>query len=58
MDGLRAFNPLSSLDTESLDDIGSSEELIDVGEIITQGRILALVSDVINIEFRLGGVNT
>lgn len=58
MDGLGAFNPLSSLDTESLDDIGSFEELVNVGEIVTERRIGALFSNVVDIESGLSGVET
>lgn len=53
MNRLRAFNPVSSLHSESSDDIRSSEEVIDVREVIAQGRVRALVTDIVNVEFRV-----
>lgn len=58
MDGLGAFNPVSSLSTESLDDFGESEELVNVGEVVTERGVLAFFSNVVDIESGLQGVKT
>jgi len=50
---LRAFHPVSALHAQSCDDIRSSEEVIDVREIIAQGWVRALVTDIVNVEFRV-----
>lgn len=58
MNGLGAFNPVSALSTESLDDFGEGEELVNVGEVVAKRGIFALFSNVINIESGLQGVKT
>jgi len=50
---LRAFHPVSALHSKSCNDIRSSEEVIDVREVIAQRRVRALVTDIVNIEFRV-----
>lgn len=53
MNRLRAFNPVSALNSKSCNDIRSSEEFINVREIVAQRRVRALITDIINVEFRV-----
>jgi hypothetical protein len=52
---LGAFNPISSLDTKSSNNIGSFEEFVNVGEIVTKRRIGAFIPDIVYVESRLCG---